>query len=488
MSSNAAFAILAVAHLTAALQGPREPSPKLPEPLGAAPPFSLPSLRELKLVTNADFAGKVVFVTIGRSASPAYQRDASYFVELREKFAPRGFEILAVADENRDPRTDPVERALQFAAQHKWDFPLVLNDGGEFHEGYYRRLRGTPSGYLIHRNGDLEFLGQDPARAEYRADLEALIERRLGEPAPEGPPPPPRPVPLPGFTLLSWKGGVIRDADLHGKPAILALLSVSMLPRFSATLSSLSVKYTPLGLRVVVVVFGSHREIWEELQVRPPSFEVASTDAESQNALVGQGYIPRILFVSSDARIVKTITAIYGAREGIEGAVFERYAALLVGEGGTAAKVPEGKGELERRAYRNAELGYGIDPPGGFKPDPTSTGSRARFLGPSSQELSVAFETRFGATAEALEKAIAAVGSGLEAHQILSRQDVPGGGAGILLDESWASALGTIRAIRLLVPHGTGIYVVTASSPEGDFSKAESRFRTALESFVPGRP
>jgi peroxiredoxin len=475
--------------LTAAWQGPREPSPKNPEALGPAPPFSLPSLRELKLLTNADFAGKVVLIVIERSDSAASQRDASYLQALRGKFVSRGFEILAVSDENFDARVDPVSRALQFATQNKWEFPLAMNDGGEFHAGYYRRLRGTPSGYLLHRNGSLEFLGQDPARIEFRDDLEKLIETRLEEkPEGEAPSPPATPM-LPGFTAVSWKGGAIRDTDLRGKPAILALLTPSMLPRFGPPLSSIAVKYGPLGLRVVAIVFGKNREVLEELAARPPAFDVAAPDSECQEALIGPDYVPKFVFVSADSRIVKSIGTIYGARDGVEGAVFERYAAMLMGRYATTPRAAETGAALSRLAYRSAELGFGIDPPAGFKSDPTSTAARTRFTGPEGQELTIVFETRFGNNAESVDKILAVLGTGLEGRQVGAKEAWTGELAGaVSVLESWSTPLGTVKARRLFVPSGAGVYVVTASAPEGAFARLETAFRGALESFRTGKP
>src|SRR5262245_78765 len=94
--------------LSLPLQASPAPSPQRPLTLGVAPSFSLPSLTETKLVTSGDLAGKVALIDIWRSDCPRCPRHVDALVALRKKYLDRGFEILGVSDENRDPRANPL--------------------------------------------------------------------------------------------------------------------------------------------------------------------------------------------------------------------------------------------------------------------------------------------------------------------------------------------------------------------------------------------
>ncbi len=464
-------------------------TPANPMPLGPAPPFSLPSVRDLRLYTRDDFAGKVLLIEIWRTDCAQCQAQASYVPELRAKFASRGFEILGVADENHDPKSDPVERVLAYAESKGFSHPLVLNDGGEFHASYYQRIRGTPSFYLVRRNGELEFLGQDAARPEWRGALEAHIERRLAEPDP-GPLEPSLEVrPLPDFTLVSLRGGVIRPEDLQGKPALIAVLSPSLTKRHGPTLSLLDAKYGPLGLRVIGVNFGRFREVAADVAAQRLGYEIAVPDMEAQQALVGSDYIPKFLFVTADGRVLKVVSTVYGKERGIELSVFERYAALLVGKDSRLPRLVDASARAVDAGYRHPELGFTIEPTKGLRAVPTTDGSKAKFAGAGTQDLSVALEVRYGTGAEGAQRVADVLAEDLDTHRVESKgwQELHGQQA-LVVHESWGSPLGSMRAVRVLVPVKLGIYVVTATASSADWSKdgkdlerAALSFRTGLE-------
>ncbi|MFN0206202.1 MAG: redoxin domain-containing protein [Planctomycetota bacterium] len=465
-----------------------EPSPRAPLALGPAPNFTLPSLRELKLVTKNDFAGKVVFLDIWRTDCQQCQRESEYIVSLRKKFVDRGFEILCVADENFDARSEPAARVLQYAKEHHFEFPIVLNDGGEFHAAYYQRIRGTPCAYLIKRDGTLEFLGQDPARPEYREDLEKRIDNYLNEPVP---PPVDRKVEvraLPDFTLLSIKGGSLKSSDLRGSPAVIALLSTRMTARYGPTLSTLATKYNSFGLRVLGVTFGTNREIMSDYEKQRPSYEVMIPDVEAQEALLGaDSYLPKFLFVTPEGKILKSITTVYGPQAGIESAVFERYASLIIGKDAQLPELVDPAGMNINVSYRHPELGFGLNPPAMYKMSDRLDGAKVRYMGPGSQEFKVVFEQRYGSDAKSADRVAELLGENAKSRQIESRawQEVNGYPA-LFMRESTASPAGIYQSLRLLMPVPSGIYIVTASAPSAEFTKDSAVMQAALLSFHPG--
>ncbi|MBL8693277.1 MAG: redoxin domain-containing protein [Planctomycetes bacterium] len=465
-----------------ALQGA---SPKNPIALGPAPNFSLPSLRDLRLLTRTDFAGKVVYVTIWRTDCPQCQAEADYLVELRKKYTEKGFEILGVADENFDPKSQPVERVLAYAKEKKFEHPLVLNDGGEFHASYYSKIKGTPSAFLIRRNGELEFLGQFATRPDYRADLEKEIERCLAEPAPPSAPPTIEVESLPEFTLLSLRGGAIRNTDLRGKPSLIAVLSPTLTARHGPTLSMLDAKYAPFGLRVLGVTFGAFRDVVADVETKKYTYEVAVPDPDAQDALLGSNArIPKFLFVTPDGRVLKTISTVYGRERGIEFSVFDRYASMLTGRDASLPKLIEASAP---RGFRHAELGFSLDP--GLLRSTEAADARARFVGAASQELRIVLETGAGKGREDVEKLAAKLGEGVESRQLDGATwEKVRGAAAYLVKESAGSPLGRLRIERLLVPCALGIYVVTARALEPDFEADGGALRKALLSFESGVP
>ncbi|HKE01067.1 MAG TPA: redoxin domain-containing protein, partial [Planctomycetota bacterium] len=439
---------------------------------GVAPPFSLPALNDAKLITSADLAGKVALIDLWRSDCPRCPRHVDALVALRRKFSDRGFEILGVSDENRDPRANPIAAAVQFARDHGVEYPLALSDGGEFHAGYYQRVTGMPSTYLVRRNGELDYLGVDATRPEYLPALEALIDRRLNEPAGASALRAPEGKPLPDFTLISLRGGPIRSSDLRGQPALIALLLPSLTERHGATLSALATQYGPRGLRVIGVVFGAYRDVVADADARRPAYEVAFPDAETQRALVGADYLPKFLFVSRDGTVLKTITNVYGRERGVEPFVFDRYAALLVGGATTRPKAVEASASTSKPSAQAVELGFTIEAPQGFREAKSLEGSRVRYLGPGSEEVRVAVESRFGSDARAVERAADAAGEGLDERRIDTREWTQVAGTrGLVLQEGWSSPLGTIRAVRVLVPCAEGVLVATASAPLADYAR-----------------
>ncbi|HKD99666.1 MAG TPA: redoxin domain-containing protein, partial [Planctomycetota bacterium] len=81
------------------LQSPAAASPAHPQALGKAPDFTLPSIRERRLVSLREFAGKVLYLEVSRSECPRTRAQAADLAELRRKYQDRGFEVLTVADE-----------------------------------------------------------------------------------------------------------------------------------------------------------------------------------------------------------------------------------------------------------------------------------------------------------------------------------------------------------------------------------------------------
>jgi len=292
-------------------------------------PLRLPSARETSFVFLDAHAGKVVYLDLTRTGCRRCEERAPALVELRKKYGPRGFEIVSVYDE-LPGAGDPFARVTADAAKKGFEHPVALNDGGEFHEGFYLQATGTPSGFLVSRSGKVEALGLDPLGTS-KAAVTTRIESLLAEPAPPpaSPPVPPR---LDSFTLLSYKGGLVRSADLSGKPTlIVAWTPGALVKRLGPSVERIQ---QSLGdrIRVIAVTFGDFEKGAADAAKMCPSVELAIADAAAQSAL-GAVTLPQVIFLDGSGAVAKRISTLYGD-SGIEGAIVERMARILAHDPG----------------------------------------------------------------------------------------------------------------------------------------------------------
>jgi peroxiredoxin len=128
----------------------------------AAPQVNFATLSGEKLATS-DLRGKVLLVNFWATSCVVCVKEMPRMVETYKKFAPRGYEMIAVAMSYDHPN-----QVADFAQR-----------SGEIARGF-GNVRVTPTTYLIDRQGRIlkQYLGE-PDWAEFHA----LVEKALQDPA-----------------------------------------------------------------------------------------------------------------------------------------------------------------------------------------------------------------------------------------------------------------------------------------------------------------
>ncbi len=140
-----------------------------------APDFQLNSLAntsgaQLRL---GDYRGKVVYLDFWASWCGPCQRSFPALEQLRQKYAARGFEVVAInLDENSAD-------ALNFLKQYPVSFPIAQDSSGKIGETY--ALTGMPSAFLLDADGKvaqvLEGFDGDKELAALETKVQTLLDR-----------------------------------------------------------------------------------------------------------------------------------------------------------------------------------------------------------------------------------------------------------------------------------------------------------------------
>ena len=118
--------------------------------------------------------GKVVLVNFWATTCTSCVAEMPKLVETHRKFAPRGYETVAIA-----MNYDPPEYVRNFAARSGLPFTVALDTTGEAAKGF-EEVRLTPTTFVIDRQGHIvqKFLGEPDF-----PKLHALLDKLLAEPA-----------------------------------------------------------------------------------------------------------------------------------------------------------------------------------------------------------------------------------------------------------------------------------------------------------------
>jgi cytochrome c biogenesis protein CcmG/thiol:disulfide interchange protein DsbE len=130
------------------------PSPLIGKP---APAFTLQDLsgREVSL---ASFKGKPLLINFWATWCGPCKIETPWLVELRNKYAPQGFEIIGVDSEGDD--VSPSDKAAwdrdkaaieKFVKQEHMPYPVVM--GGDSLEKPYGGLDAMPTSFYVDRSG-----------------------------------------------------------------------------------------------------------------------------------------------------------------------------------------------------------------------------------------------------------------------------------------------------------------------------------------------
>lgn len=153
--------------------------------LGAAASFALqqretsaPEVRFATLsggsFTTSDLRGKVVLVNFWATSCVVCVEEMPKMVETYKKFAPRGYEMVAVAMSYDHPN-----QVAQFANSRGLPFKVALDTDGAIAKGF-GDVRVTPTTFLLDRKGRVvkRYLGEPDWPA-----FHDLLDKALRDPA-----------------------------------------------------------------------------------------------------------------------------------------------------------------------------------------------------------------------------------------------------------------------------------------------------------------
>ena len=120
--------------------------------------------------STSELRGKVVLVNFWATYCVTCVKEMPKMVETYRKFAPRGYDMVAVAMSQDHPN-----RVAEFAASRALPFKVALDGSGEVAKRF-GDVRVTPTSFLIDRQGRVlkRFLGEPDW-----AELHELVERAL---------------------------------------------------------------------------------------------------------------------------------------------------------------------------------------------------------------------------------------------------------------------------------------------------------------------
>lgn len=155
------------------------PSPLLNKP---APNFTLEDIHGKK-VSLADYKGKAVLVNFWATWCAPCKLETPWLVELRNKYAPRGFEILGISSEGDDlAKNDTAGWAKDKAAINRFvqqmhvPYPVLI-DGDSISKDY-GGLDAMPSSFFVNREG---VVVATQTGITSQDEIAAKIEKSLGK-------------------------------------------------------------------------------------------------------------------------------------------------------------------------------------------------------------------------------------------------------------------------------------------------------------------
>jgi len=147
-----------------------------------APAFALSDLNGQK-VSLASYRGKALMINFWATWCAPCKIETPWIVELRNKYASQGFEVLGVDTEGDDLKPDDKvgwaktkTDVNKFIAQEKMQYPVLLD--GDSISVPYGGLDELPTSFFVDRAGKV-VAAQVGLSSE--SDLEAKIKKALGQ-------------------------------------------------------------------------------------------------------------------------------------------------------------------------------------------------------------------------------------------------------------------------------------------------------------------
>jgi cytochrome c biogenesis protein CcmG/thiol:disulfide interchange protein DsbE len=145
-----------------------------------APAFTLEDLSGKK-VSLASYKGKAVLINFWATWCGPCKIETPWLVELRDKYASQGFEILGISADDLDHDDKKLEAnekkdIAKSAEQLKIDYPVLI-DGATLSKPY-DGLDAMPTSYFVDRNGTVVAVQLGLTSKD---DIEGNIKKALGE-------------------------------------------------------------------------------------------------------------------------------------------------------------------------------------------------------------------------------------------------------------------------------------------------------------------
>jgi cytochrome c biogenesis protein CcmG/thiol:disulfide interchange protein DsbE len=147
-----------------------------------APAFELKDLSGNK-VSLASYRGKAVLINFWATWCGPCRVETPWIIELRNKYAAQGFEVLGVDTEGDDLKKDDkagwakaTAAAGKFVAEMKVQYPVLLD--GDSISRAYGGLDDLPTSFFVNRKG-VVVAAQVGLTSE--SDIESKIQKALGE-------------------------------------------------------------------------------------------------------------------------------------------------------------------------------------------------------------------------------------------------------------------------------------------------------------------
>ena len=147
-----------------------------------APDFSLQDLSGKK-VTLADYKGKALLINFWATWCAPCKLETPWLVDLRNQYAPKGFEILGIDSEGDDLKAGDKEgwtrnkaEVARFVKQEHMPYPVLID--GDSIATSYGGLEAMPTSFWVDRSGKVVAAQMGITSKD---DMEAKIRKALGD-------------------------------------------------------------------------------------------------------------------------------------------------------------------------------------------------------------------------------------------------------------------------------------------------------------------
>lgn len=309
----------------------------------SAPGFSLPQFEPPKLISPLDKSGQVVVVQFFHAGHETASLAAETARALKKQFSSQGMQVISICmKEGEDPT-----KIEEFLSREKPDWPVVLNDHGDFQEHYLRGSYSLPSYLVIGRNRQAWTIeGTTPL--EMTARLGAKLYEEVGKSADDLPRGPidafAVATPFPATSVATAEPATISFNDT---PALMVVVFEPKDGPYLSELAALGKKYGQ-RLKTLAVVHSDHfakvRALAETHDA--PFYQVRSGLPQCY----GPNFPARLVVVSRGGRALK-ITPLSNSPEHVR-EVMARYAAIVTAADSypPAADIPADRNLAQRLA------------------------------------------------------------------------------------------------------------------------------------------